>query len=77
MQSASTAGAMKGSAFWLLFAPGQTSPVSDGGEAGLFGIYPSDSTFSIVSSNAEAGLSWPAPLPSPSWVHQLQAAWPC
>ena len=44
---------MKGSAFWLMFVPGQTSPVADGGEAGLFGIYPSDSTFDIISSNAK------------------------
>ena len=53
LQSASTGGPMKGSAFWLMFVPGQTSPVADGGEAGLFGIYPSDSTFDIISSNAK------------------------
>ena len=55
VQSAISGGAIKGSAFWLLLAPGQTAPLSDGGRGALYGIYNSDSTFQYIASNAQAG----------------------
>ena len=53
-QSATSGGAIKGSAFWLMMAPEQAAPAADGGGGGLYGIYASDSTFSHIISNAQA-----------------------
>ena len=52
IQIAAAGGALKGSALWLLLAPGQTAPASSGGGSGLYGIHANDSTFAFVTNNA-------------------------
>ncbi|KAL4425642.1 hypothetical protein ABPG75_009658 [Micractinium tetrahymenae] len=47
-------GPLKGALFWQFYAPGQTASAGEGGGAGQFGIFPSDSTFKLVQANAAA-----------------------
>lgn len=47
-------GPLKGALFWQFYAPGQTASEGEGGGSGRFGIYPGDSTFQLIKSNAGA-----------------------
>ena len=57
MQIAKNGGAIKGTAFWLLLDQGQTSPVADGSGEGLYGIRANDTTWNIITGNAQASAS--------------------
>ena len=58
IQSASRSGngaaSFKGAAFWEYFDEGQIAPAAEGLGGGLYGIFRSDTTFSIITSNAQA-----------------------
>lgn len=51
----SNGSALKGSLFWQFYAPGQVAPLTEGGGRGLYGIYPTDTSFEFVKENAAAG----------------------
>eukprot|EP00884_Botryococcus_braunii_P009399 jgi/Botrbrau1/18460/Bobra.0072s0043.1 len=52
LQSASSGGAIKGSAFWSFLDQGQVAPLAEGGGSGLYGIRLSDPGFSLIRQNA-------------------------
>lgn len=75
MQSAQSGGALKGAAFWELFADGQVAPAAEGGGSGLYGVKSSDSTFAIIAQNAQFMRTCAAP-PILSLLKQGQTS-PC
>lgn len=54
---------VQGIGFWEWFAPGQKGPTSEGGGAGLYGIYESDDTFNLIKQNVAFLNSRAAPSP--------------
>ncbi|CAL8463534.1 g3068 [Coccomyxa elongata] len=54
---------LKGIGFWEWFAPGQKGPASEGGGAGLYGIYETDDTFNLIKQNVAFLNSRAAPSP--------------
>lgn len=40
---------VQGVGFWQMYGPGQIAPDSEGGGQGLYGVYTTDGTFSLVS----------------------------
>ena len=42
----------QGVGFWQVYLPGQDAPASEGGGRGVYGIYPTDDTFDLISREA-------------------------
>ena len=46
--------ARQGVGFWEVYMPGQDAPASEGGGRGVYGIYPTDDTFNLISQEASS-----------------------
>ena len=45
---------IQGVGFWEVYEPGQDAPASEGGGRGVYGIYPTDDTFSLIKQEAQS-----------------------
>lgn len=45
-------GVQQGVGFWEVYLPGQDAPASEGGGRGVYGIFPTDDTFKLISQQA-------------------------